>query len=156
MVGVYIGSPPLYTGPWPVESGRDRRLRRDTWEGRRRHTMATAALVIGWGQIVRGREQKALQVFNEAMQYYTRLQERGEIESFEPVALEPHGGDLNGFILVRGDREKLNRLRYSEEFLRLTNRAGQIADNVGVISAFIGDELNRLFADLQAQTSDLA
>ena len=118
--------------------------------------MATAALVIGWGQIVRGREQKALQVFNEAMQYYTRLQERGEIESFEPVALEPHGGDLNGFILVRGDREKLNRLRYSEEFLRLTNRAGQIADNVGVISAFIGDELNRLFADLQAQTSDLA
>ena len=28
------------------------------------------------------------------------------IESFEPVFLEPHGGDLTGFILVRGDAEK--------------------------------------------------
>ena len=29
--------------------------------------MATSALVIGWGATVRGREQKALQVFNEAI-----------------------------------------------------------------------------------------
>ena len=65
--------------------------------------MANAALVIGWGPVVPGREQKALQVFGEAIQYYTRLQQQGQIESFEPVALEPHGGDLNGFLLVRGD-----------------------------------------------------
>ena len=36
---------------------------------------------------------KALQVFNESIQYYTQLQQQGMIESFEPVALEPHGGD---------------------------------------------------------------
>jgi hypothetical protein len=118
--------------------------------------VANAALVIGWGPAVRGREQKALQVFNEAIQYYTRLQQQGEIESFEPVALEPHGGDLNGFLLVRGDREKLSRLRYSDEFVRLNNRAMQVVDNFGVIGAFIGEELNRLFADFGAQASDLA
>ncbi len=38
--------------------------------------MATGALVIGWGPAVRGREQKALQVFNEAIQYYTQLQQQ--------------------------------------------------------------------------------
>jgi hypothetical protein len=65
--------------------------------------MANATLVIGWGPAVQGREQKALQVFSEAIQYYTRLQQQGQIDSFEPVALEPHGGDLNGFLLVGGD-----------------------------------------------------
>jgi hypothetical protein len=118
--------------------------------------MTKAAMVIGWGQVVRGREQKALMVFNEAIQYYTRLQQQGEIESFEPVALAPHGGDLNGFLIVRGDSEKLGRLRHQEEFLRLNARAAQIVDNFGVIDAYIGEELQRQFADFQAQAADLA
>jgi hypothetical protein len=118
--------------------------------------MATSALMIGWGPAVRGREHKALQVFNEAIQYYTRLQQQGTIESFEPVALEPHGGDLLGFLLVRGDREKLNALRSSEEFLRLNNRATLVVNNLGVVTAFIGEELQRLFADFQTQASELS
>ena len=118
--------------------------------------MATGALVIGWGPAVRGRELKALQVFNEAIQFYTRLQQQGTIESFEPVALEPHGGDLAGFLLIRGDREKLNAIRTSEEFLRLNNRAALIVDNFGVITAFIGEELQRQFADFGAQATELS
>jgi len=35
----------------------------------------------------------------------------GEIESFEMVLLEPHGGELGGFILLRGDQDKLARIR---------------------------------------------
>src|SRR5258708_10643032 len=61
----------------------------------RRGAMATGALMIGWGHVVPGREQKSLQVFNEAIQYYTQLQQQGTIESFEPVTLEPHCGDLH-------------------------------------------------------------
>ncbi len=118
--------------------------------------MATGALMVGWGTLVQGREQKALQHFNEAIQYYTRLQQQGTIESFEPVVLEPHGGDLQGFLLVRGDREKLNALRSSEEFLRLTNRAELVVDNVGIVTAFIGEELQRLFTDFQTQASELS
>ena len=104
---------------------------------------------------MRGRELKALQVFNEAIQYYTRMQQKGTIESFEPVSLEPHGGDLIGFLLIRGDHEKLNAMRYSEEFLRLNNRASLIVSNFGVITAFIGEELQRQFADFGAQASEL-
>lgn len=118
--------------------------------------MANAALVIGWGSVLPGREQKALQVFNEAVQYWTRLRQQGEIDSFEPVTLEPHGGDLLGFCLLRGEREALNRLRSSEEFMRLNNRAGLVVANFGVISAYIGEELTRLLADFQTQASDLA
>ena len=59
--------------------------------------MADSGLFIGFGLPVRGRERQAIRVFNEVFEYYSRLQEQGEIESFEPVLLEPHGGDLGGF-----------------------------------------------------------
>ena len=118
--------------------------------------MANGALVIGWGSVIPGREQKSLQVFNEALQYYARLQQQGTIESFEPVALDYHGGDLQGFLLIRSDREKLNALRTNEEFLRLTNRVGLVVDNFGVITAFIGEELRRLYADYRTQASELS
>ena len=117
--------------------------------------MANAALFIGWGQVARGRERQALQVFNEAIQYYMELLRRGEIESFEPVALEPHGGDLQGFVLVRGGREKLNQLRHSEEFLRLNARAGFIIDSFGVVGADVGEEVQRLYANFPQYTADL-
>ena len=51
--------------------------------------MATGALMIGWGAAVRGREKKALQVFNEAIQYYTRLQQQGTIESLSVISGHP-------------------------------------------------------------------
>ena len=114
------------------------------------------ALFIGWGPAVRGREQQALQVFNEALQYFGGLQQQGEIEAFEPVALEPHGGDLYGFLLLRGDPDKLNRVRASEEFLRLNQRAQLVVEGLGVVTAFVGDDLNRLFGILQQQASELA
>src|SRR5436305_7916175 len=103
-----------------------------------RKSMANGALVIGWGSVIPGREQKSLQVFNEAIQYYARLQQQGTIESFEPVALDYHGGDLQGFLLVRGDREKLNALRTSKEFLSLNNRAALVRNNLGVMVASLG------------------
>jgi hypothetical protein len=58
--------------------------------------MADAGLFIGWGAAVRGREAKGLEVFNEALAYYGRLQQEGTIEGLEPVILEPHGGAGEG------------------------------------------------------------
>ena len=118
--------------------------------------MADAALFVGWGPVIHGREKQSLAVFSEILQYYGRLQQQGDIESFEPVALEQHGGDLWGFVLVRGDRAKLERIRYSEEFLRLVNRGVLVVDSLGVVGAFIGEGLNRLFTDFQTQAAELA
>jgi hypothetical protein len=118
--------------------------------------MANAVLFIGWGAAIPGREQKGLQVFGEAMQFMTRMQQQGVIESFEPVALEPHGGDLTGFVLVRGDMERLSRLRVEQEFIDLTTRAQLIVTNFGVVLGFIGERLNQLFADFGKQAAELA
>lgn len=103
--------------------------------------MANAALFVGWGQVVRGRESKAMQVFNDSQVYYAGLQKEGKIESFETVILQPHGGDLAGFVLLRGERAALDALVSTPEFQTLTVRANMIAENVGITSAAIGSEL---------------
>ena len=103
--------------------------------------MADSGLFIGFGAPVRGRERQATKVFNEAFEYYARLQQEGEIESFEPVLLEPHGGELDGFFLLRGDQDKLARIRSSKEFERLTVRGQLIVENLGVVGAALGGRL---------------
>jgi hypothetical protein len=109
----------------------------------RRWGMADAGLFIGWGEVVRGRETEALEVFNETLAYYGRLQEEGTIENFEPVFLEPHGGDLSGFILIRGDAEKLAPLRVSEEFNQFTTRATLVVEGFGIVGADLAERLQR-------------
>jgi len=103
--------------------------------------MADFGLFIGFGRAVRGRERQALSVFKEATEYYARLQQQGQIEGFEPVFLEPHGGDLAGFFLVRGDQDKLARIRTSDEFRRLNMRATLITEHFGVVGAGLGEQI---------------
>jgi hypothetical protein len=118
--------------------------------------MADAGLFVGFGNPVRGREGQAVDLFNETLGWYTRLQEEGEIESFEPVFLEPHGGDLGGFILIRGDAEKLSKLRVSDEFNQFTIRAGLCVDSIGVVAADMGDRLQRQMAFYTEQIGAIA
>jgi hypothetical protein len=103
--------------------------------------MAGEALFIGWGSVVRGREKVSLGVFAEAMEFYGRLQQEGQIDRFDVCLLSPHGGDLAGFIILYGERTKLAEIRFSEESERLIVRASSVVDNVGVIPAYSGDAL---------------
>jgi hypothetical protein len=117
--------------------------------------MADEALFIGWGEIVSGREGKAVDVFNESVQYYGQLQEAGRIESFEAWFLAPHGGDLAGFILLRGERESLDEIARSPEFERLQTRASLIAERTGTLNAYTGEALGRLMGQFQEATGEL-
>jgi hypothetical protein len=108
--------------------------------------MADSGLFIGWGEVVRGREGEAVETFNSTIEYFTGLQAEGTIESFEPVFLEQHGGDLSGFFFVRGDAEKLSVLRVDPDFEAVILRAGLIVDNIGVVGAAMGARLERQMA----------
>jgi hypothetical protein len=113
------------------------------------------ALFLGWGPPVRGRELKALDVFQETLGYYDSLQKDGRIESFEPVLIAPHGGELGGFILLRGSRSALDEIRSSEEFQRLVTRASAIVENIGVIDAYSGEALAQQMARFREASEDL-
>jgi hypothetical protein len=116
--------------------------------------MAGEALFLGWGAVVRGREQLALEVFQEAVGYYGNLQADGQIERFDAFLLEPHGGDLAGFFLIYGEPSALEAVRTSPEFRRLIGRAGAVVDNLGLVNAFSGDALGQqmaLFGEISQQ-----
>ena len=85
--------------------------------------MADAGLFIGWGQVVRGREGRAVDGFNEFVEFTGQLQADGRIEDFEICFLDPHGGDLAGFMLLRGSLEQMDALSDDDEFLRHMTRA---------------------------------
>lgn len=121
----------------------------------RGEVMADSGLFVGFGLPVRGRERLATKVFGEAVDYYARLQQQGQIESFEPVLLEAHGGELGGFFLLRGEQDKLAGVRASEEFARLTLRAQLIADDVGIVGAVLGDRLATEMSSFDQQVADL-
>ncbi len=117
--------------------------------------MADFGLFLGFGNPARGREDQANKVFGEAMAYTGALQKSGEVESLEVAILEAHGGDLGGFILLRGDRERLARVRASAEFERLILRAGFVVDHIGVVSALLGSEAARFVGQANSITADL-
>jgi hypothetical protein len=117
--------------------------------------MAGDALFLGWGPVVRGRELKALEVFQETLTYYGTLQQDGRIDSFEPVLIALHGGDLAGFILLRGSRASLDEVRSSDEFRRLVTRAASIVDDVGVIDAYTGEVLAQQMALFQEVSQEI-
>jgi hypothetical protein len=60
---------------------------------------------------VRGREERALEVFNATLAFYGRCQNGGLIESFDVVLLSPSGTSINGYVRVHGSAEQLAALR---------------------------------------------
>jgi hypothetical protein len=103
--------------------------------------MAYGALFIGWGETHSGRERKAVELFMESLAYLTKLVEQGRV-----AFLEPHGGDLEGFFLVRGDLDELNTVRYEDDFQKMTVRAQAVVSSFGVVQAKTGEQLNKHMA----------
>ena len=108
--------------------------------------MANAALFIGWNRAIPGREQRAMDLFGKATENYVKSQSEGKIESFEPVLLSAHGGDLNGFMLIRGDAAKLSELRREDTFIEHLIEAGLCLEGFGVIEGSIGERITDVFA----------
>jgi hypothetical protein len=113
--------------------------------------MADAGLFIGWGEVVRGREDRALDVFNETLELYGQLQSEGRIEDFEVALLDPHGGDLLGYAMLRGSEEQIDAVRHNEDFQRVMTKASLVVDNLGLIPASIGEGLGRAMAIYQEE-----
>ena len=97
--------------------------------------MADRVLFIAWDQPVRGREERALEVFDEAVGYYGRLQQEGRIEGFDVVFLAPSGG-LDGYIQLHGATQQLAVLREDETFQRILVDASLVVDGLRLVDGF--------------------
>lgn len=117
--------------------------------------MAESGLFIGWGAPRPGREMASIKVFEEAVAYWGALAAAGDLESVEYALLGAHGGDLGGFALLRGDREKLGALSMAPEFQRLTMRAAITLEDVGVVSATLDDGVTGMLGQWKEVIADL-
>jgi hypothetical protein len=101
--------------------------------------MTDRMLFLGWGQVARGREERALEVFNESVELYGRMQQDGRIDHFDVALLDPHAGDLAGYIALHGSVAQIGALRGDEEFRRLQVDVSLIVDDLRVIDGRAGD-----------------
>jgi hypothetical protein len=104
--------------------------------------MADRVLFISWSTPVRGREERGLEVFNESMGLYGRMQQDGRIESFDVVLLGATG-DLNGYIELHGSAEQIAAVREDEEFQRNTIEASLIVDGLRQVEGVTNNEVAR-------------
>jgi len=91
--------------------------------------MADRVLFLSWGQVVRGAEERSIEVFNEALGILGRMQQDGRIERFDVVLLDPNS-DLDGFIEIVGSAEQLAAVREDPEFVRNTIDAQLCVDRI--------------------------
>jgi hypothetical protein len=99
--------------------------------------MADRVLLFTWGTPVRGREERALEVFNESVGLYGQMQQDGRIESFDITLLEPNGY-MNGFAQLHASQDQLDEIHASEDFQRLIVDAALIVDDVRLIDGATG------------------
>jgi hypothetical protein len=118
--------------------------------------MPDSGLFIGWGKVVRGREGPAVDSFNETVGYLGQLQGDGRIEDFELCFLDPHGGDLDGFMLLRGSADQIDAVRRDDDFIRHMLRADLVVENLGVVGASLGERIAQEMALYQEEIGALA
>jgi hypothetical protein len=104
--------------------------------------MADSVLFISWGESIPGREERGLEVFNEAIGLYGRMQQDGRIESLNVVLLGPNG-DLGGYFEIQGSAEQLAAVRQDEEFRRVLTDAQLIVKQMRIIDGSTGEGIAR-------------
>jgi hypothetical protein len=104
--------------------------------------MADRVLMISWGTPVRGSEERGLEVFNEALGLYGRMQQDGRIESFDVMLFEPNGA-VNGCILIRGSAGQMTAVREDDEFRLSTINASLIVDDLRLVEGYANEGVAR-------------
>jgi hypothetical protein len=114
--------------------------------------MADRMLLISWGSAVRGREERSLDVFNEAMGLYGRMQQEGRIESFDVALLKPNAS-MDGFLMIRGTGAQIDAIQDDPEFLRMMTDAQLIVDDLCTCEGWTGEGVAQMMEMFREATS---
>jgi hypothetical protein len=110
--------------------------------------MADRMIFISWGAGVAGREERGLEVFNEAMGLYGQMQQDGRIESFD-VALMVPNGCIEGYIALRGSAAQCAAVREDPDFQRNMTDASLIVQDLCVADAYTNEGVAQQMAIYQ-------
>ena len=97
------------------------------------------AIFFAWNRSIPGREQASGAHFDEFVGYLTGQAQAGAIGGFDVVFLDPHGGDMNGFFLIKGDPAALDALQSTAEWAEHMTRASLHLESSGSVRGVTGD-----------------
>lgn len=101
--------------------------------------MSTNVVFFAWNRSIPGRERISAEHFQQFVQYLGGLKQAGAIQSFDTVFLDTHGGDLNGFFLIRGESARLDALMADDAWVTHMTRAALHLQGSGHVRGVTGD-----------------
>jgi hypothetical protein len=104
--------------------------------------MSKGSLFVGWGAPIPGRESVAPLVLDYAVQYLRSLEQGGTVDAVKVAAVEPPGGPIGGFVVVKGERETLSKLRVDDDFVSMLVGVQLVHGHVAVAAAWRPAELD--------------
>jgi len=109
--------------------------------------MVTNVRIIISGGPYPGREKQALQLLNEANQFYVQKKKEAEIEVHDFFVFDDFSAEIGGITVLRGDPDKLQKLDESEEAVSLGHRAQLMFRNLRMVKGFFGKNLQDRMAN---------
>jgi len=113
--------------------------------------MSDACLFVAFDRPVPGRETEAWKALEGSLSVLEGLEKEGWFESFDVIGLTPHCGSVNGFLLLKGERAKLDELRRTDAFERLSMTLSRVLEGYGVVPGVTRDGLQKV----QTRNQDL-
>lgn len=99
---------------------------------------------IKYGRLVPGREEKAIELFNEAIAFWRKHHVAGKLTAFEPVLFASGDQEVDlGFFFIKGLEEKVMPILMSEEYRMLLTRAAYVVDHLQTEMLTVGEEVAR-------------
>ena len=106
--------------------------------------MASNLIFFGWNRPNPGREQQGAELYREMLHYLSKLEQQKTIQSYESILLNPNGGDLGGFFLIRGESTKLDAVQASDEWQANIARSLVCLDRPMDVRGATGEEVRKL------------
>jgi hypothetical protein len=104
--------------------------------------MADRVLFISWGENVAGREERGLEVFNEVVGLYGRMQQEGKIESFDVALFNPSPG-IDGYMAIHGSAAQIAALKEDEAFRRSLYDAALVVQDLSMNDGYTNEGIAR-------------
>jgi hypothetical protein len=111
--------------------------------------MADRTIHISWGASVAGREERGLEVFNEAIGLYGRMQQEGRIESFDVSLLMPNGSRVEGYMNLHGSAEQLAAVKEDDDYMRTMTDASLVVHDLCICDGYTNEGVARMMATYQ-------
>ena len=81
--------------------------------------------------------------------------EKGEIESSDAVVFDHFSGEVDGLMILRGDRDKLEKILHSDEAVSFSHRSELLLTNFRIATGFAGESLQGRIASYARQVAEL-